>query len=186
MSLNDVDEKVQGLFSPFQTMSTVINGASKDVTEIAIKATTIQSNINNLMSTIQPFDNLSSCDLPLCNVLNAINDFEECNDPMCKSLKTAKDTIVSGKLNCESNDYLCNTIKDISEIGNVSCTTNPNNFLCKIMTTLQSTITNIITGLIGQYQSIIFGTVLTLFIVFFLMFVMVAYILFIKPFVSKG
>ena len=188
MSLNNVDEQIRGLFSPVQNMTTLVNSASQDVTGVLNTTNTVQSNINNLMNTIQPLTNLSNCDLPICNALNTVNNFANCTDPVCKGLKSAKDIIVSGKIpeSCASNDYFCNMVKDVSGLGNLSCSTQPNHFICRIMATLQSTITNIITGLIGPYQSIIFGTVLTLFIVFFLMFLMIIYILIIKPFVSKG
>lgn len=188
MSLNDVDQQIRGLFTPVQNMTTLVNSASQNVTGVLNTTNTVQSNINNLMNTIQPLTNLSNCDLPICNVLNTVNNLANCTDPLCKSLKSTKDMIVSGEIpeNCASNDYFCNMVKDISGLGNLSCSTQPNNFICRIMSTLQSAITNFITGLIGQYQSIIFGTVLTVFIVFFLMFLMIVYILVIKPFVSKG
>ena len=184
--LNDVDQQIQGLFSPVQTMTTSVNTAAKDVTSTLTTTNNLTGNVTKLTNAIQPLSDLSNCDLPICDLLNTINKFEKCTDPLCKSLKSIKDGIVSGKLNCERDDQICNTLKDISEIGNISCATKPDNFICKAMTALQTTITNIITDLIRPYQSIIFGTVLTLFIVFSLMFLMIVYILFIKPFVSKG
>jgi hypothetical protein len=149
-----------------------------------------KNNVNSIETQLQklgPLPDLSNCNLPVCNLINALNEGYECKDEACKNLKSVKETLVTGKLpeNCDEDDKFCNFAKNISNFSQQgSCVDNPDNIFCTLISKLQDAITNVVFGLIDEYKMIIFGTAIAIFALFSIMFLILVYLVFLKPYFS--
>ncbi len=73
-------------------------------------------------------------------------------------------------------------ISNFSQQG--SCVDNPDNIFCTLVSKLQDAITSVVLAFIDQYKMIIFGTGITIFALFFIMFLILVYLVFLKPYFS--
>ena len=183
MSLSDVNDGINDnglLMTSFIDQSNTFNENTNST----------KNNLNSIESQLQtlgPLPDLSTCNLPVCNLIKTLNESYECKDETCKKLKSIKETLVTGKLpeNCDKDDAICNFTKNISNFSQQgSCVDNPDNIFCTLVSKLQDAITSVVLAFIDQYKMIIFGTGITIFALFFIMFLILVYLVFLKPYFS--
>jgi hypothetical protein len=188
VSLNDVDKLIQGLNPTVNTMMNTATSGLNTIMDVSDTLSTVQSNSQNLINTVQPLTNLSECDLPICKVLNMIDDFYKCEDPLCKNLTTAKNMLLTGDVpsSCDSTDFLCKAGNDVKSLTSLSCTDSPDNIFCKLLDTIQSAILNVIFGFVQSPYTI--GVLVYVGLICLMVlgiFVILCYLIFFKPTASN-